>query len=1004
MNQNARPGREVGVEAVGGTGPAGAHRELIARIRSALAGRRQSEVARDAGIQPSTLSNVLNAKAVPTLTTLDLLARALDVTGPDLVELHRLRARADARTRRIGDYLTAARDAAREHPYAGVLPGIAPPLAAVYLNQRVHPWERASGAGSLPADDLLAGGRTCVVLAGPGGGKSSLLRTWLHRGTEPWLEGRGGVQVPVLVPAAALVDAPLADAVAAAVNRDLDGLVERLPPAFFATEPQRGAGWLVLVDGLDEVTDGAARRKVLRRLADTSRGTHTGLYRFIVATRPLPGPELDLLGADVPRYELQPFGRDDLPLVAASWFRCLEVPDPEDTTRRFLRALDRTRLAALAHVPLMTAMLCQLHAAAPEQPLPAGRGQVYRDFIELLHRHQRRAGSPHTLPLAAAEDALDRLPGLIAHLAAERLAGSTTPALDFLCSGLEALRPPRVPEHDWRAFLETAARRSGLLVPRGGDLVFLHQTLLEHLAARHLVRDPKEGARAIRRAFHRRRRHAPGIPLSPYATGTPPGIRPRVWFLFRYWQPPSDLSSTGFLLDAAHEAGLTLRRSPLRRLARRGGLPGWEFIASLAAMGTWLPDDVVATVAESLHAYGLRKAHTRSREEAAEALTRLGDPRGPDQLHALTARSDSSDSARLRAGAALVEHGDPRGPAALLAFSRDADASGHVRIAAAALTSRTGDPRGADVLRALALDPEIADHERVEAAAQSAGVGDPRAADLLHTLSADTTVGVLFRVKAADLLASSGDPRGAERLRVLGHSRNVAVSARSAAGEALVRLAEPEAAEVFHRLATERGELPNDVLHHAQSSRIEAARRLVTLGDPRGPGLLLAFSRAPEVGCFPRVRAAISLAAVDKPAAAEQLHALTRSVDLPDEARLDAAVHLAGLGDRRASPVLHRLALRPGTADHSRMQAARALVALGDPGAAGLLRALPPLFRPSVHSDLLLDVPRLLAELGDSHAAELLTKLAPDQRPGAYDRAEARRILTLLQEPRPGTG
>ncbi|MFD7786498.1 NACHT domain-containing protein [Streptomyces nojiriensis] len=988
-----------------GTGPAGAHRELIARIRSALAGRRQSEVARDAGIQPSTLSNILNAKAVPTLTTLDLLARALDVTGPDLVELHRLRVRADARTRRIDDYLTAARDAAREHPYAGVLPGIAPPLAAVYLNQRVHPWERPSEAGSLPADDLLAGGRTCVVLAGPGGGKSSLLRTWLHRGAELWLEGRGGAQVPVLVPAAALVGAPLADAVADAVNRDLGGLVERLPPPFFAAEPQPGVGWLILVDGLDEVTDDDARRRVLRRLADTSRGAHAGLYRFIVATRPLPGPELDLLGAGVPRYELQPFGRDDLPLVAASWFRCLEVPDPEDTTRRFLRALDRTRLAALAHVPLMTAMLCQLHAAAPEQPLPAGRGQVYRDFVELLHRHQRRVGSPHTLPepTAAAEKALDHLPGLIAHLAAERLAGSTTPALDFLCSRLGALRPPRVPERDWRAFLDTAARRGGLLIPRGGDLVFLHQTLLEHLAAQHLVRDPKEGARAIRRAFHRRQRRTPGIPLSPYATGTPPGISPRVWFLFRYWQPPSDLSSTGFLLDAAHEAGLTLRRSPLRRLARRGGLPGWEFIASLAAMGTWLPDDVVATVAESLHAYGLRKAHPSSHKEAAEALTRLGDPRGPDQLHALATRSDSSDSARLRAAEALAEHGDPRGPAALLALCRDVDAASHVRIAAAALTARIGDPRGADTLRALALDPEMADHERVEAAARSAGVGDPGAAALLHTLSADTTVGVLFRVKAADLLASSGDPRGAERLQVLGRSRNVATSARSAAGEALVRLDEPAAAEVFHLLATERDELPDDSFHRARSSRVEAARRLVSLGDPRGPGLLLAFSRDPEVGCFPRVRAAVSLAAVDKPAAVEQLHALTGSADLPDGARLDAAVHLAALGDRRAAPVLHLLALRPGTADHTRVQAARALVGLGDPGAAGFLRALPQLFRPSVHSDLLLDVPRLLAELGDPHASELLTTLAPDRRPGAYDRVEARRILALLHEHRPGT-
>ncbi|MFG2874744.1 helix-turn-helix domain-containing protein [Streptomyces sp. NPDC048337] len=1032
------------MDGVNGAGPEGAHRELIARIRTALDGRRQSEVARDAGIGPSTLSNILNAKTVPTLTTLDVLARTLGIGGPALVELRRLRERADVRTRRIGGYLTAARDAAREHPYAGVLPGIAPPLAAVYLSQRVHPWERPSEAGALPADDLLTGGSSCVVLAGPGGGKSSLLRTWLRRGTEEWLDGRGGERVPVLVPAAALVHAPLADAVAASVNLELEGLVEKLPTGFFATEPQPGAGWLVLVDGLDEVTDGAARHKVLRRLAEISRGEGSGLYRFIVATRPLSGGELDLLGVDLPRYQLQPFGREDLPLVAGSWFRCLEVPDPEGTTRRFLRALEQTRLAALAHVPLMTAMLCQLHAAAPEQPLPAGRGQVYRDFVELLHRQQYRVGAPHPLPrlsaglpgaLAAAERTLGHLPGLIAHLAAARLAGDTAPAIDFLCALPEARRPPQVPEADWRAFLDTAARRSGLLTAGGGDLVFLHQTLLEHLAAQHLLRDPKEGARAIRRVFHQRGTCGPRVPLSAYSTGTPPGVRPRVWF-FRYWQPPEDLSYAGFLLDAAHEAGLTLRRSPLRRLAARGGLPGWRFVASLAAMGTRLPDDVVAAAAASLHAQAADPAPGNShRRVAAEALARLGDPRGADLLHALAGASDHGkrNFERLRAAQALVEHGDPRGPAALLALSRDAGASGPIRTEAAAVSARIGDPRAADVLHAIALDTTVGgpnrlqaatlsgglhdpraaevlhvlaldtragDHERVQAAALSARLGDHRAPDLLHGLSFDMTLPVLFRVRASGVLASAGDPRGVQRLHGLGHTPDVGPPARLAAGEALAALDKSRAAEVFHVLASEQDERSDDS-RHAQRHRVHAAEKPVELADPRGPGLLLALSRDPDVGAFPRVRAAGSLAALGEPAAAGQLLALAGAAELPAEARLEAGVALAGLGDRRASPVLRLLALRPEVSDRLRVAAAQALVDLGDPAAAELLHAVIPLFRPNVFGAYLLDVPRLLAELGDPQAAELLATLPAETRYGTYDTAQVQRVLTLLREHRP---
>ncbi|MCX5009981.1 helix-turn-helix domain-containing protein [Streptomyces sp. NBC_00555] len=1019
--------------------PGGAHRELIARIRTALAGRKQSEVARDAGIQPSTLSNILNAKAVPTLTTLDVLARALGITGPALVELRRLRERADVRTRRIDGYLAAARDAAREHPYAGVLPGTTPPLAAVYLRQRVRRAAEAAGAATVPADEVPAGGRVCVILAGPGGGKSSLLRTWLARGTGRWLKGRGEESVPVLVPAADLVDAPLADALAASVNRELEGLVEKLPAAFFGSEPQPGAGWLVLVDGLDEVTDAAARHKVLRRLADASGGEHAGLYRFIVATRPLPGRELDLLGTDVPHYALQPFGRDDLPLIAGNWFRCLEVADPEGTTRRFLRALEQTRLAALAQVPLMTAMLCQLHAAAPDQPLPAGRGQLYREFVDLLHRQQHRAGS-HGLPvltaglgrygpgaLAAAEEALDHLPELIARLAAERQAGNTRPALDVLCEQPRARRPARVPEGDWRAFLDTAARRGGLLIPRGGDLVFLHQTLLEHLAARHVLRDPKEGARAIRRAFHQPRRCRPAFPMSVYATGTPPGVRPRAWGL-RYWAPPADSSSTGFLLDAAHDAGLGLRRSPLRRLASRGGLPGWEFVAAQAHMGTRLPDDVVAKAVGHLHAYTGPEFSAPIRTQAAEALTRLGDPRGPDLLYGFAVDASCPEFDRFRVAGALVEHGDPRGPAWLFVVSGDPAVSSKVRRDAAAALAAIGDPRAAGQFLAIALARSSSGRDRVPAAESAAELGDPRALDALYALclapdmpaayrvaaaealatrgdprgpasllsvSLEVNVQQAVRVRAAGALVSAGDPRGADRLHALGLSSGGPGQARLEAGVALAGIGDPRAAEVFHSLAANRGE--------GQHDRIRAAKQLAALGDPRSHGLLLALSRDPGISGSPRVEAATALAALDEPAAAEQLHALTWARALSTRDQLAAAVALAGLGDRRAAHALHLLALCPEVPDPSRVNAARALVGLGDPHAAGLLRALPALLDPNTFGDYLLDVPRLLAGLGDARAAELLAALPAPLWPGEQTSNLVRGILEEVGRPPRGS-
>ncbi|MGW2996303.1 hypothetical protein ACWDA9_32775 [Streptomyces sp. NPDC001193] len=655
----------------------------------------------------------------------------------------------------------------------------------------------------------------------------------------------------------------------------------------------------------------------------------------------------------------------------------------------------------------MTAMLCQLHAADPEQPLPAGRGQLYRDFTELLYRHRHRVGAPDVLPrtaailppyragaLTAAEEALGRLPAMIAHLAAERLTGSRVPAIDFLSSHPDARRPPHVPEGDWRVFLDTAARRSGLLVPRGGDLVFLHQTLLEHLAARHLMSDPRRGQRALGRAFHpySRKKRGP-VPFSVYLPDAPRGIKPRPWFL-PHCRPPADLSTTAFLLDAAHEARLTLRRSPLKKLASRGGLPGWRFIAALAAMGTPLPDDVVVSVAESLHAVTAPSQGNRYRGQAAEALARLGDPRGPDRLHDLTSEPDLSDSDRLKAAEALVQHGDPRGTVVLLAIARDARSDSDVRTRAAAVAARTGDPLAADVLYALALDPEIVDQDRIETAELAAATGDPRALDLLHTLTFDPTVRDELRAKAAALLASSGDLRGAERLRTLGHSRDVTWLGRLAAGEALVGLDRHEAAEVFHLLASAQAKFPV-MSPFAHSVRVDAAWRLSEFGDPRASALLLSISRDTSVGPFPRVYAAGLLAALGESSAADQLHMLAKASEIAAEARFRAAVALFGLGDLRAAPMLHLLAVLPELPDHLKIRAAWHLVQLGDAQAAELLRTLNTLVAPGPFDGHRQCVLQLLAQLGDPYASKAVPRIRK------HEPNRAQRILRLLvfQEP-----
>ncbi|MEU3175503.1 hypothetical protein ABZ657_27535, partial [Streptomyces sp. NPDC007000] len=602
--------------------------------------------------------------------------------------------------RRLNGYLHAAVRAAREHPYPGVLPGTTPPLAAVYLRQQTAPWtaqaagndpdstdrgrqKRQEETGTRPAEQALAEQHACIVLAGPGGGKSSLLRTHLAHSAERRLADGGDAAVAVLVTAADLERLPLAPALASAVNTQLApyGLTEELPAQLFHAPPHPGTHWLVLIDGLDELTDPAARHRVLRTVATLAESGHAGLYRFVVATRPLPGRELDTLDRQQwPRHELLPFTIQQLPDVAESWFHAAGMDNARGAAERFVQHLERTGLTGLARVPLMASMLCQLHATDPSRPLPQGRGRLYRDFINLLHKHQYAPGPAQARTRSCggmeryghnarqqAEHVLDHLHNLIAHLAAQRRNGNRLPTLDIVESRPEARCPARVPHDQWQDFLGTALRRSGLLTVRAGELIFLHQTLLEYLAARHVTRGPHTRADALRQALRR-----------PHT---------------------DDRSYIGFLLDTAHEADPHAAAPYLYRLAsRRAGLHGCEFIASQVHLGTLIPPHTVRATADLLHTLATATTLRGSaRVDAARGLAGLGDPRAPDLFYTLATATTLDGSARVRAARELAGLGDPRAPDLFYTLATATTLRGSARVDAARGLAGLGDPRAPDL-------------------------------------------------------------------------------------------------------------------------------------------------------------------------------------------------------------------------------------------------------------------------------------------------------------------
>ncbi|WP_190115126.1 trypsin-like peptidase domain-containing protein [Streptomyces flavofungini] len=737
----------------------------------------------------------------------------------------------------LDHYLAAAERYAGTHPYDDVSFGRTPPLADVYLRRCVrrrlieHPQgsqggqggqggEANEGAGTVgsrdrltarlfeevSAEEVFTSEEPCVVVAGAGGGKTSLLRRCLALGIEARRRGEADeVSVPVLVPAAALAGQPLAEALAAAATAELApfGLLETLSPALFSRGPGPGARWTVLVDGLDEIADVSVRRSVLGNLAALSEGAPAGPFRFVVATRPLADEELESFTL---HFVLKPFQDHDVRDLAQVWFRYLGLPDPQRAADRFLTVLARANLAELASSPLMATMLCRLYAAGPDGALPSSRGAIYRSYIELLDCGRNPAGLVRVRAqtraalqgrgdqaLRAVERTLDQLPALIAQVADVLHGDNRRSAIDVLAKLPAAEQPSAVPPREWLAFLEAALRGSGLLTAGAGRLEFWHQTLLEFLAAQHALADGAHAlGPALRRVFERQ---------------NPDASEWRVEYGVRI--PHEYLSYISFLLDAASESG---DPEAMKQISERlchlvnadYPLLACEFVVHLARFGAALPPQVVTTVVDTaLRLLRTGAAHPyeyQEGEEAVDVVLGVGHPDAIGICADLVKDPSLDDRAAMWAARALPRAGGAGGVELCVRLASDPALPGTVRVRSARALAGW-DPRGAELCAALGQDTDLDDEARVRALRALVRLGDPRAADLCADLCAQPTLSATHRTWMAILLVSVRDARGAGQYALLAADARLDPARRRRIVKTLGRLPFPRAADLCAGLA-----------------------------------------------------------------------------------------------------------------------------------------------------------------------------------------------------------
>ncbi|MFF3228849.1 dsDNA nuclease domain-containing protein [Nocardia suismassiliense] len=680
------------------------------------------------------------------------------------------------------NFLQASQRADYQHPY-GLLETSCPTrLSDVRVPQKIS---IAASSDTLP-EPCLGQDALCMLTAGPGGGKTSLLRTIQARSAAQWLAGIETQPLALTVNAAALTPPrPISAALASAANESLSllGLQCTLGEEFFRTAPRPGTAWLVLVDGIDEITDPQLRKEVLEWIAQCADHP-SAVHSFVVAGRPISDAESKLLGA-VPKYRLDQFSIDDLHSAVQGWFRQLGISQPDTSTDTFIAALRSVGMSKLARTPLMTSLLCQVYSMNPDGAIPDSRNALYSSFTDLLHERMYSRGpsgfrtqcehlTQRFGPAVAkqVESLLSELLDLIGQMAAADESRPVDPLIYVHPARPECLpdhsieawitlisrsptgeRPPGITSKVWTNFIVSALTRCGLLVREGDRLEFAHKTVQEYCAARWAMRTPQayeqELDRTLQRWIHNGGSNPWGAPLETASY---------ISFLIEADRPE--------LRDVAHRKLYdSVTRESLHccllvaMINRFGSLEseGWQpvidqAIRSITAIGKINDDPTMRVWAATI----LAEIDQASGLAALESLAK--DPTLDDEFNEDPHTPDFSD--RLHAARTLMQFDTRRGADALMQLVLDDENLDElVRVRAAEILLEISDQRAETALGILAENSPWY-HSRFEAIKLYSKINRHTAAEYLNRLIEDWRYDDPESCQDdAHLLVQWGDPR-----------------------------------------------------------------------------------------------------------------------------------------------------------------------------------------------------------------------------------------------------